>query len=80
MEVELNKMISLQNSQNSELAKMQNRLTKAYGVEETCKRQEIVIEKLETLIKKLMLERKSGIFFFQRSYNLKNFIMNIYIN
>jgi hypothetical protein len=51
-------MVSFQDSQSKELEKMQKRLAQAYGIEETCRRQELVIEKLEDLVKKLVAERK----------------------
>jgi hypothetical protein len=51
-------LISAQNTQNSELQNMQKRLSKAYGLEDTVKRQELVIEKLEGLIHKMMSERR----------------------
>ena len=51
-------MVANQDSQNKDLEKMQKRLAQAYGIEETCRRQELVIEKLEELVKKLVAERK----------------------
>ena len=51
-------MVSVQDTQNKDLEKMQRRLAQAYGIEETCRRQEIIIERLEDLVKKLVAERK----------------------
>lgn len=57
-------MVSFQDSQSKELEKMQKRLAQAYGIEETCRRQELVIEKLEDLVKKLVAERKGCVLMF----------------
>jgi hypothetical protein len=39
---------------------MQHRLAKAYGLEDTVKRQEMIIEKLETLIQNLVSSGNSN--------------------
>ena len=64
METELNKMVKAQNTQNSELQTMQQRLSKAYGLEDTCKRQELVIEKLEGLVHRMIKERRGMLIIF----------------
>ena len=58
-ELELKKMIQVNNHQNKEIQELQNRLKKAHGLEETVNRQEIVIEKLENFINKLIRENRS---------------------
>jgi hypothetical protein len=47
------------NKQNIELHDMNQRLEKAFGLEETVKRQEVVIEKLEGFINRLIRENRS---------------------
>lgn len=54
-------MISAHSSQNNELQVMQQRLSKAYGLEDTVKRQELVIEKLENYIHKLIRDKRSKV-------------------
>lgn len=58
MEDELARLMGVQNSQNNQLQAMQDRLSKAYGLEDTVKRQELVIEKLENMIRRMNNERK----------------------
>ena len=57
--MELNKLQSAQVEQNRELILMQDRLAKAYGLEDTVKRQELVIEKLEQMIQRMVEEKNS---------------------
>lgn len=56
----MKKMILVQSSLNNELDLMRQRLSKAFGLEDTVKRQEIVIEKLEAYIKRLNRQRRSN--------------------
>ncbi len=51
-------MVVAHSNQNKELQSMQERLNKAYGLEDTVKRQDLVIEKLEGMIHKLVNEQK----------------------
>lgn len=57
----MKKMILAQSSLNNELDIMRQRLARAYGLEDTVRRQEIVIEKLEAYVKRLNRQRR-GIF------------------
>ncbi|CAF0799674.1 unnamed protein product [Brachionus calyciflorus] len=52
-ELEMRKLLLVQSSLKNELELMRQRLAKAYGLEDTVKRQEIVIEKLEQYIRRL---------------------------
>ena len=48
------RLMDAHSSQNSQILALQERLRQTNGLEETCKRQEIVIEKMEGLIKKIV--------------------------
>jgi hypothetical protein len=50
-------LVDAHNKQNREIQLLQMRLQEALSLEETCKRQEIVIEKMESLIRKIVGER-----------------------
>ncbi|RMZ98244.1 coiled-coil domain-containing 33-like [Brachionus plicatilis] len=58
-ENEMKKMILAQSSLNNELDLMRQRLSRAYGLEDTVRRQEIVIEKLEAYVKRLNRQRRA---------------------
>lgn len=51
-------MVQAQTEQNAELQSMQQRLNQAYGLEDTVKRQNMIIERLEGLVHKLVSEQK----------------------
>ena len=53
--------MAIQKAMNNEMESMQERMDQVYALEETCRRQEIVIEKMEAQIKKLWADR-NGIF------------------
>lgn len=67
----MKKMILVQSSLNNELDLMKQRLSRAYGLEDTVKRQEIVIEKLEAYIKRLNRQRKSNFYFKEKKKNFE---------
>ena len=54
-------MVVAQSDQNKELQSMQNRLNQAYGLEDTVKRQDLVIEKLEKFIHTLVNQQNGKI-------------------
>lgn len=54
-------MVVAHSNQNKELQSMQERLNKAYGLEDTVKRQDVVIEKLENMIHKLVNQERGKI-------------------
>ena len=51
---------AIHNEQNKDLEQMQLRLAQAYGLEDTVKRQELIIEKLETLVHNLITNGNSS--------------------
>ena len=55
---ELEKMVTAQTDQNRQLHDMQNRLSEAYGLEETVRKQDKIIQRLEEFIHKLVNEEK----------------------
>ena len=56
--MDLGKLRTAQAEQNHELIAMQERLARAYGLEDTVKRQEVVIEKLEQMIREMARQKK----------------------
>lgn len=54
----MEKVAHVHNAQNKDIEAMQLRLAQAYGLEDTVKRQELVIEKLENLIHKIVASGK----------------------
>jgi hypothetical protein len=52
---------AIHNEQNKDLEQMQLRLAQAYGLEDTVKRQELIIEKLETLVHNLITNGNSSL-------------------
>ena len=50
----MEKVAHVHNNQNKDIEAMQLRLAQAYGLEDTVKRQELIIEKLEKLIHKIV--------------------------
>lgn len=69
-ETEYKKLISAHRMQSEEIQIMHQRLNKAYKIEETCRRQESVIEQLENLIHRMTKERKKGFLFYLFFVNL----------
>ncbi len=60
---ELEKMVTAQTDQNRQLHLMQHRLDEAYGLEDTVRKQDKIISKLEEFIHKLVNEEKSEFFY-----------------
>lgn len=50
----MEKVAHVHNEQNKDIEQMQLRLAQAFSLEDTVKRQELVIEKLENLIHRLV--------------------------
>lgn len=50
--------MAIQKAMNNEMENMQERMDNVYALEETCRRQEIVIEKMEGMVRKLWSDRK----------------------
>ncbi len=61
IENEMAEVAAIHNEQNKDLEQMQLRLAQAYGLEDTVKRQELIIEKLETLVHNLITNGTSGL-------------------
>lgn len=53
------KLVSTNDAQTKDLNLLRERLAAAYGLEDTVKRQELVIEKLEQFIHKIIKDKKS---------------------
>jgi hypothetical protein len=54
---QLKKILTVQKIMNSEMQSMQERMDNVFALEETCRRQEVVIEKMEGQIRKLWNDR-----------------------
>ncbi len=61
IENEMAEVAAIHNEQNKDLEQMQLRLAQAYGLEDTVKRQELIIEKLETLVHNLITNGASSL-------------------
>ena len=61
IEIEMAEVAAIHNEQNKDLEQMQLRLAQAYGLEDTVKRQELIIEKLETLVHSLITNGSSSL-------------------
>jgi hypothetical protein len=62
---QIKRLLAIQKAMNGEMENMQERMDNVYALEETVRRQEVVIEQMESQIRKLWNNRNGKSYFFR---------------